>query len=132
VTSDYFPTALAAAGIPLPDDREYDGIDLLPLIDGEMKERKGIGFHCRGMQAWVERRYKVIRITSKKREPNPWELYDLLTDPFEEKDLADELPEVVRRMDGEFTVWAKSAKADEQKVLDKYHSPKTKGTKQKQ
>ena len=97
-----------------------------------MKERKGIGFHCRGMQAWVERRYKVIRITSKKREPNPWELYDLLTDPFEEKDLADELPEVVRRMDGEFTVWAKSAEADEQKVLDKYHSPKTKGTKQKQ
>ena len=25
VTSDYFPTALAAAGIPLPDDRDYDG-----------------------------------------------------------------------------------------------------------
>ena len=93
VTSDYFPTALAAANIPLPDDRDYDGINLLPLIDGKMKKRKGIGFHCRGMQAWVEHRYKVIRLTSKKREPNPWELYDLLADPFEEKDLAKELPE---------------------------------------
>jgi arylsulfatase A-like enzyme len=132
VTSDYFPTALAAAGIPLPDDRDYDGINLLPLIDGKMKERKGIGFHCRGMQAWVERRYKVIRITSKKREANPWELYDLLADPFEEKDLAKELPQVVRRMDEEFTVWAKSAKADEQKVLDKYHSAKTKGAEEKE
>ena len=89
VTSDYFPTALAAAGIPLPDDRDYDGINLLPLIDRKMKERKGIGFHCRGMQAWVERRYKVIRLASKKHEPKPWELYDLLADPFEEKDLAE-------------------------------------------
>ena len=31
----------------------------------------------------------------------------------------------------QFTVWAKSAKADEQKVLDKYHSAKTKGAKRK-
>ena len=131
VTSDYFPTALAAAGIPLPDDRDYDGINLLPLIDRKMKERKGIGFHCRGMQAWVERRYKVIRVASKKNEPEPWELYDLLSDPFEEKDLAKKRPEVVRRMDQEFTVWAKSAKADEQKVLDKYHPPKPKGSKEK-
>ena len=131
VTSDYFPTALAAANIPLPNDRDYDGINLLPLIDGKMKKRKGIGFHCRGMQAWVEHRYKVIRLTSKKREPNPWELYDLLADPFEEKDLAKELPEVVRRMEEEFTVWATSVQADEQKVLDKYHSTKTKKKKSK-
>ena len=47
-------------------------------------------------------------------------------------ELAKELPEVVRRMDEEFTVWAKSAKADEQKVLDKYHSAKTKGAKEKE
>ena len=126
VTSDYFPTALAAAGIPLPNDRDYDGINLLPLIDGKMKERKGIGFHCRGMDAWIEKKYKIIRISSKKEEKNPWELYDLLADPFEEKDLAKELPEVVQRMDGEFKVWAKSAKADEQKVLEKYHSVKKK------
>jgi arylsulfatase A-like enzyme len=104
---------------------------LLPLIDGKMKARKGIGFHCRGMEAWVERRYKVIRIATKKNDPAPWELYDLLVDPFEEKDLAKERSEVVKRMDKEFTVWAKSAKADEQKVLDKYHSSKTKGAKEK-
>ena len=129
VTSDYFPTALHAAGIPLPPDRDYDGISLLPLIDGKMKERRGIGFHCRGMEAWVERRYKVIRIATKKNDPNPWELYDLLADPFEEKDLARARLEVVQRMDKEFAVWAKSAKADEQKVLDKYHQPKSKGSK---
>jgi hypothetical protein len=40
--------------------------------------------------------------------------------------LAKELPEVVLRMDEEFTVWATSVQADEQKVLDKYHSVKKK------
>jgi arylsulfatase A-like enzyme len=124
VTSDYFPTALAAAGIPLPDDRDYDGINLLPLIDGKMKERKGIGFHCRGMDAWIEKKYKIIRISSKKEEKNTWELYDLLKDPFEKNDLAKKLPGVVERMNQEFTVWATSVQADEQKVLDKYHSVK--------
>ena len=124
VTSDYFPTSLAAAGIPLPDDREYDGINLLPLIDGKIKKRKGIGFHCRGMDAWIEKKYKIIRISSKKEQKNPWELYDLLKDPYEENDLAKKFPGVVDRMNQEFTVWATSVQADEQKVLDKYHSVK--------
>ena len=131
VTSDYFPTSLAAAGIPLPDDREYDGINLLPLIDRKMKERKGIGFHCRGMDAWIEKKYKIIRISSKKEQKNPWELYDLLKDPYEENDLAKKFPGMVERMNQEFTVWATSVQADEQKVLEKYHSSKTKAKKSK-
>ena len=34
VTSDYLPTVLDALDIPLPTDRDYDGISLMPLIDG--------------------------------------------------------------------------------------------------
>ena len=96
-----------------------------------MKKRKGIGFHCRGMDAWIEKKYKIIRISSKKEQKNPWELYDLLKDPYEENDLAKKFPAVVERMNQEFTVWATSVQADEQKVLEKYHSAKTKGAKQK-
>ena len=45
VTSDIFPTLLAAAGVPLPDDRPRDGVSLLPLIDGESSTRtQPIGF----------------------------------------------------------------------------------------
>ena len=32
VTSDYFPTILAAAGLPAPPDRPLDGINLLPVF----------------------------------------------------------------------------------------------------
>ena len=32
---DIFATAAAAAGAPLPEDREIDGVDLLPVVGGE-------------------------------------------------------------------------------------------------
>ena len=125
VTSDYFPTALDAAGIPLPADREYDGISLMPLIEGRMDARKGaIGFHCRGMQAWTETRYKIVRTLAKKKPSSQWELYDLLADPFEEKDLAKQRPEIVARMAKDFLAWAKSVEADQQKVIEKYYRTK--------
>ena len=125
VTSDYFPTALEVAGIPLPKDREYDGISLLPLIEGRMKKRKaGIGFHSRGMQAWTETRYKIIRPVPKKKNNTQWELYDLLTDPFEEENLAKKHLEVVERMDRDFSMWVESAETDQQKVIAKYYRKK--------
>jgi arylsulfatase A-like enzyme len=45
VHTDILPTVLAAAEIPYPDQRPIDGINLLPLLDGRMKERpQPIGF----------------------------------------------------------------------------------------
>ena len=44
VTSDMLPTLCRLTGTPLPD-RPLDGIDLTPMIDGQMSERPGsIGF----------------------------------------------------------------------------------------
>ena len=47
------------------------------------------------------------------------------------KNLAKKFPGVVERMNQEFTVWATSVQADEKKVLEKYHSSKTKTKKSK-
>jgi arylsulfatase A-like enzyme len=123
VTSDYFPTALDAAGISLPTDREYDGISLLPLIEGLETERKNpIGFHCNGMQAWTEDRYKIVRTIKAKKKPSAqWELYDLIADPFEENGLAPKHPEIVQRMSGDFAKWAESVQADQQKVIAQHY-----------
>ena len=105
-----------------------------PLINGqEMKTRDAIGFHCNGMEAWTEPRFKIVRTLKAKKNPNAsWELYDLSIDPFEEKDLAKEKPENVTRMAKDFSVWAKSCTADEKKVIDKYHVPKAKKKKQQE
>ena len=34
VSRDILPTAMAAAGIPLPTGVEFDGVDLLPFLNG--------------------------------------------------------------------------------------------------
>ena len=92
VLSDWMPTFLDAAGIPLPEGVEYDGISLLPMMSGKIKDRgQGIGFHCHGgMHAWSADQYKIVR-TGKKAK---WELYDLKNDPFEEKDIFEASPEI--------------------------------------
>ncbi|MEM7375512.1 MAG: sulfatase-like hydrolase/transferase [Bacteroidota bacterium] len=44
-TSDMFPTLAEVVGYVLPEDRPYDGISLMPLIEGQMTERaEPIGF----------------------------------------------------------------------------------------
>ncbi|MFP6904716.1 MAG: sulfatase-like hydrolase/transferase [Verrucomicrobiota bacterium] len=102
VTSDYFPTILDALGLPLPPDRVYDGISLLPLIRGERDTRgKPIGFLNKGGNeaVWMEDRYKLV-VTRKKTS-----LYDIPADAAEKQDLSDTLPEVKARMQAGLESW---------------------------
>ena len=102
VTSDYFPTILDALDIPLPKDRVYDGISILPLIRGDRETRdRPIGFlNKNGAEAvWMDDRYKLIS-TSRKVQ-----LFDIPGDPEEKKDLSLKLPEVKARMESELAEW---------------------------
>jgi len=102
VTSDYFPTILDALNIPLPEDRPYDGISLLPLIRGERTTRnQAIGFLNKGgkQAVWMEDRYKMIL------DKNRVELYDIPKDESEQSNLAEALPEVTQRMQKELLHW---------------------------
>jgi arylsulfatase A-like enzyme len=102
VTTDYFPTILDALDIPLPKDRIYDGISLLPLIQSERKARnKPIGFlNKEGKEAvWMDDRYKLIA-TSKRVQ-----LFDIPADAQEKKDLSATLPDITSRMAAELATW---------------------------
>ncbi|MBT3469415.1 MAG: sulfatase-like hydrolase/transferase [Opitutae bacterium] len=102
VTSDYFPTILDALDIPLPKDRVYDGISILPLIRGDRETRdRPIGFlNKNGAEAvWMDDRYKLIS-TSRKVQ-----LFDILGDPEEKEDLSVKLSEVKARMESELAEW---------------------------
>jgi arylsulfatase A-like enzyme len=39
VTNDILPTLCALAGVPVPENRPLDGINLVPLLDGSLRER---------------------------------------------------------------------------------------------
>ena len=36
---DVFPTVLALAGVPMPTDKIYDGVNLMPFLTGATHER---------------------------------------------------------------------------------------------
>jgi len=111
-TVDYFPTIVNAVGAELPDpDRPIDGIDLAPLFAGEMKERPApLGFQSAKQLALSDNRYKIYSGNQGKK----WELYDLLEDPSETTDLAEQKPEVLKAMVATFEEWQASCKVSDQ------------------
>ncbi|MFT4540777.1 MAG: arylsulfatase A-like enzyme [Planctomycetota bacterium] len=99
VTSDIVPTVLAALNIPLPE-RPLDGIDLAPLLDGEVTTRsRSIGFRSSKMAVWMEDRLKLVRSGQKVM------LFDIPSDPSESSDLAQQDPESVQRLSAELDSW---------------------------
>lgn len=123
VTSDIYPTLVDLLKLNLPDKvQPLDGISLVPLLEGQMKERPApIGFwqtghgfplveddrHTMstdsGFAAWNDTRYKLM-----KQGPGRYELYDLSTDLSEKQDVAAGHPEIVNRMKEELERWQQS------------------------
>ncbi|HSH09540.1 MAG TPA: hypothetical protein VK995_04085, partial [Oceanipulchritudo sp.] len=122
VTSDYFPTILEILGYTLPekDRRPYDGISLVPLIEGRMSERPvPIGFQGHGLATFTDNRFKLVHNPAKKRLNHDngktpvaeWELYDLLNDKSETQNIAECHPEIVNRMRTQLEAWQASCQA---------------------
>ena len=122
-TSDYFPTILDMLGLQLPD-RPYDGISLMPLIKGTMTERpKPLAFESSftmreanmgdpsiNQTALIDQHYKIY----SKGSGSTYELYDMIADPSEKKNIAKQYPEVVQRMRATIETWRQSCKESAQ------------------
>ncbi|HTM47505.1 MAG TPA: sulfatase-like hydrolase/transferase, partial [Bryobacteraceae bacterium] len=104
ISLDIFPTALAAAGAPLPKGVKLDGVNLLPYVEGRSttpphgalfwRTFGGANFAVR------EGRYKLVR--NAKNAP---ELYDLDSDIGEAHDLSSKDPKTVARLDAALKKW---------------------------
>lgn len=111
VTSDYLVTILDVLGLNLPDDRPVDGVSLLPVLTGRPATRQEpIGFQSRRQLAWTTERYKLL----SRDLGETWELYDLLSDPAESRNLATEFPEKIEAMSEALAVWISSCKASDE------------------
>jgi arylsulfatase A-like enzyme len=107
-TSDYFPTILDVVGARSEHRLEpADGVSLLPLIDGKMTQRpRPIAFQSRNQLALIDNQYKIY----SPDEGKAFELYDLPNDPGEQRNLADERPEMAREMIEALTAWRTSCR----------------------
>ena len=106
-TSDYFPTILDVVDHRLPEDlsRPYDGISLLPLIRGQMNRRpEPIAFESRDQLSLVGNRFKIYSSDGGKT----FELYDLIEDPAEQTNLAEDRPQQVQSMAAILREWRQS------------------------
>lgn len=114
-TSDYFPTSMDVLGYK-PDNanRPIDGISLLDMINGKMKKRPTpIGFQSKTKQSLTDNRYKLY----SPDKGQTYELYDLIDDPFETKNIAEAKPDVFEAMKKTLRQWVQSC-ADSSKGKD--------------
>ncbi len=102
---DFFATSAELAGVQLPDDREYDGVNLVPYVTGEKDEKP------HGALFWRAGFNKAVR-------KGPWKLiideqadrtllYDLEADRVEQNNVAEDHPDVVRELKKALREWEK-------------------------
>ena len=129
-TIDCLPTILGAIGMKMPDARPTDGIDLRPVTEGKLKERPGgIGFQSAGTASYVTHRFKLVSPKANKKKKNTLpkagsiqlELYDLINDPHEKKNIAADHQPLVRELHLKLKQWQQSCASSD--AGDDYHKP---------
>ncbi len=97
---DFMPTCAGLAGLPEPEG--IDGISFLPVLLGQKQKAHSYlyweFFEQGGKQAVRMGRWKGIRLNADAGPDEPIELYDLKTDLGEQKNIADEHPQIAEQM----------------------------------
>jgi arylsulfatase A-like enzyme len=102
ISLDILPTALALAGVTVPQRLHLDGVDLLPYLTGRHDGPPHEALF------WRYGDHRAIRRGKWKRTmpaSGPAGLYDLSTDIAESKDLSADHPEVVEELTRRYAVW---------------------------
>jgi len=104
-TSDYLPTILSVLNVASVAETVIDGISLVPLFQGRMKERpEPIGFEFKKNYALSGNRFKLLHQGGKDL------LFDLSADPSETRDVSMDHPDVVARMAKQLAAWRQSCR----------------------
>jgi arylsulfatase A-like enzyme len=101
---DVFPTALALGGVPMPTNKIYDGVNLLPFLTrantnaphDKLFWRMGGGAKL----AAREDKFKLVRL---RRQPD--ELYNLADDIGEANNLIDARPDELKKLRADLENW---------------------------
>ena len=106
---DIMATCVDVSGAIYPDTLRgrdilpMEGLSLSPAFAGRTLEREAVYFEHEGNRAVLTRERKLVA----RGRTGPWELYDMILDRTETRDLAGENPEEVRRMGEMWDTWAR-------------------------
>lgn len=116
ISTDYYPTLLELAGLPLKPEQHVDGVSLLPLLKGEGLERaKPLFWHYPHYGNQGGAPYGAIRDGDWKLiewyEDGALELYNLAQDIAEKRNLAVEHPDRTQLLREKLAAWRKEVGA---------------------
>lgn len=101
ISLDVLPTSLAAAGAKPPEGRLIDGVDLLPYLAGGKKGTPHETLYWRfGKQKAIRRGNLKLHVNGEAQE-----LYDLVTDIGESKNLAASEPVRLKELQDALAKW---------------------------
>lgn len=112
---DALPTVLAAAGIPLGNQSNVDGVNLLPFITGKNQgpAHEALYWRLGGMMAIRKGSWKLVKTQEGPIPPDPSvlsdlsaaELYDLAADIGETRNLAPTNPAKAKELADQWQRW---------------------------
>ncbi|NUM53132.1 MAG: sulfatase-like hydrolase/transferase [Candidatus Hydrogenedentes bacterium] len=99
---DILPTAIAAAGGTLDASAKCEGVSLLPYLNGKASGAPHDALYWRQGENMAIRKgdFKLV-----KQAEEPLALYSLTRDIHEDKNLAAEMPEVVKELQADWDAW---------------------------
>jgi len=102
ISLDILPTALAAAGVAMPETPPLDGANLLPCVTGKSKQPPHQALYWRfGTNSAIRLgNYKLLKLGAR-----PLQLFDLQADIGEQHDLAAQKPEIVKTLAVKLKAW---------------------------
>ncbi len=119
---DFYPTLLEATGLTALPGQAFDGVNLMPVLQGGTLERDAIFTyfpHDPGVPDWLppsvvmhQGDWKLIRIFfGGENGKHRWKLFNLRTDPGEKNDLSATETERVKTMDARIEAFLTDTKA---------------------
>ena len=106
ISTDILPMILHATAQPLPADRVLDGVDPAATLAGRTRSPHELLFWeftqaRKTMSAVRDRQYKLIR----QHTTESFELYDLINDPAETKNIIGSKPAIARALEAAYVRW---------------------------
>lgn len=115
IGTDFYPTLLDMAGLPLKPDEHMDGISIVPLLTGKAKNLNRETLYWHYPYYHRTNPYGAIRSGDWKLieffEDGALELYDLANDPYETTNLAQQQPEKAEELLKQLKAWRESVGA---------------------
>lgn len=109
IATDVLPMILAAVGVAAPHDRVLDGIDPTAILAGRAPAPdRVLGWEYNGQAAVRQGRYKITR----PGRTHAFQLFDLVADPGERRNLAAKEPVVAARLARAYRDWLDDTRRD--------------------